>query len=110
MGDLRYALRMLLKAPAFTIPVVLALALGIGANTTIFGIVDGLLFKPLPIDRLDEVVRVMAVDPARDPRYSTRRIPSTRTIGTRRRRSRRWPRMPTATPCTSRLAAAARSG
>lgn len=66
MGDLRYALRMLLKAPAFTIPVVLALALGIGANTTIFGIVDGLLFKPLPIDRLDEVVRVMAVDPARD--------------------------------------------
>ncbi len=67
MGDLRYALRMLVKQPAFTLPVLLALALGIGVNTTIFGFVDGLLFKPLPIDRLEEVVRISAVDPERNP-------------------------------------------
>ena len=67
MGDLRYALRMLLKQPAFTLPVLLALALGIGVNTTIFGFVDGLLFRPLPIDRLEEVVRISAVDPDRNP-------------------------------------------
>jgi putative ABC transport system permease protein len=67
MADLRYAIRMLLKQPGFTIPVVLALALGIGVNTTIFGFVDGLLFKPLPIERLDEVVRVSAVDPESNP-------------------------------------------
>jgi predicted permease len=67
MADLRYAFRMLLKQPSFTIPVILALALGIGVNTTIFGFVDGLLFRPLPIERLDEVVRVAAVDPDRNP-------------------------------------------
>jgi putative ABC transport system permease protein len=67
MSDLRYALRMLLKQPGFTIPVLLALALGIGVNTTIFGFVDGLLFKPLPIERLDRVVRVLAVDPESNP-------------------------------------------
>jgi predicted permease len=67
MGDLRYALRMLSKQPGFTLPVIVALALGIGVNTTIFGFVDGLLFRPLPIDRLEEVVRISAVDPERNP-------------------------------------------
>src|SRR5206468_12725711 len=46
---------------------ILALALGIGVNTTIFGFVDGLLFRPLPVDHLEDVVRVGAVDPERDP-------------------------------------------
>jgi predicted permease len=55
----------MLKSPGFTGAVVLALALGIGVNTTIFGLVDGLLFRPLPIDRIDEVVRVTAVSPER---------------------------------------------
>ena len=62
MADLRNALRLLVKQPGVTIPVVLALALGIGVNTTIFGFVDGLLFRPLPVERLDEVVRVTAIE------------------------------------------------
>jgi len=62
MSDLRHAVRLLIKQPGLTFPVVLALALGIGVNTTIFGFVDGLLFRPLPIERLHEVVRVTAVD------------------------------------------------
>ena len=58
---------MLVKHPGFAAAAILALSLGIGVNTTIFGFVDGLLFRPLPVDRLEDVVRVGAVDPERDP-------------------------------------------
>jgi len=56
--DARYAARMLWKNPGFTALSVLTLALGIGANTAIFSFVDVLLFRPLPISRPHEVVRV----------------------------------------------------
>jgi predicted permease len=56
--DLRFAARMLLKNPGFTALAVTIMALGIGANTVIFSLVDVVLFRPLPIAKPSEIVRL----------------------------------------------------
>jgi len=62
MRDLRYAIRSLKSRPAFTLTVVATLALGIGANTAIFTLVDALLLRPLPVAHPEQLVIVS--DPA----------------------------------------------
>jgi putative ABC transport system permease protein len=57
MQDLRFALRQLAKSPAFTVTVVLTLALGIGANTAVFTLFDQALLRVLPVERPRELVR-----------------------------------------------------
>jgi len=57
-ADVRYSARVLAKAPVFTGVVVLTLALGIGANTAIFSLIDSLLLKTLPVEKPEELVQI----------------------------------------------------
>ena len=59
LRDLRYALRSLRGAPVFAIVTVLSLALGIGANTAIFSIIDAVMLKSLPVSRPEELVKLV---------------------------------------------------
>jgi predicted permease len=69
--DIRYAGRTLRKQPGFTTVAVLSLAAGIGLNSTIFTMVDALLFRPLPFANADALVSVYTSDEGADPYGST---------------------------------------
>jgi putative ABC transport system permease protein len=63
LTDMRYGTRQLLKAPGFTIVAILTLAVGIGATSAIFSVLNGVMLRPLPYPEPERIVRVMEVLP-----------------------------------------------
>jgi putative ABC transport system permease protein len=60
--DVRYALRLLLKSPGFTLTALLSLALGIGASTAVFSVINAVIISPFPYAGADRMVRILAED------------------------------------------------
>jgi predicted permease len=71
LTDLRHAARTLLRAPGFTAVAVLTLALGLGANTAIFSVVEGTLLRPLPFPHAEQLVRLYEAEDDKGARGST---------------------------------------
>jgi putative ABC transport system permease protein len=67
IADVRYALRVMSRTPSFAVAVVSVLALGIGANTTIFSLVNAVLLRPLPFEEPERVVRIFTRTPGGRP-------------------------------------------
>ena len=68
--DLAYGLRTLRRAPTFTLTAILTIALGVGANTAIFSVVHGIVFKPLPFPQPQQLLRVWSANPGSGSRQA----------------------------------------
>jgi putative ABC transport system permease protein len=64
-SDLRFGMRILRRNPGFTLAAIVVLALGIGANTAIFSIVNAVLLRPLPYPDASRIMQVWHVPPAK---------------------------------------------
>ena len=81
LQDLRYALRLTLKRPALSLVTIATLAIGVGGNTTVFSVVNGLLLRPLPVPEAHRVVRVFGATDERS--FDVLSYPNARDLGDR---------------------------
>src|SRR5215475_7864931 len=70
-NDVRYALRLMRRSPAFTAVAVLSLSLGIGANTAIFSLIDTIMLRTLPVSRPDQLVQFLQKYPGEPRGYAS---------------------------------------
>ena len=104
-GEFRHAARTLIREPGFTVLCVLMLALGIGANTAIFSIVDGVLLRTLPYHEPDRLVMLREIIPAIAATYPTLPV-SARHFTEWRQRSKSFEALSVVDPGTSNLTGA----
>src|SRR6266850_2415269 len=76
LQDIRYGIRMLLKSPGVSIIAIIALALGIGANTAIFSVVNAVLLRPLPFANPEKLMSVWETDSVRGQKRGTASYPN----------------------------------
>src|SRR6187549_3640437 len=74
--DIKFGLRMLLKSPSLSIVATIALALGIGANTAIFSVVNAVLLRPLPFPASESLVALFETDTQRGGKYGSHSYPN----------------------------------
>ena len=109
MSNLRFAFRQLFKSPGFAFTAVLTLALGIGANTAIFSVINSVLLRPLPYPRSDQLLVAWDNNPEKAliiPRFLRRNWP---TCERRRAVSRVLPAIISTTKISSCLTRPSRS-
>jgi predicted permease len=63
MTDIRFAVRMMIKTPGFSVVALIAIALGLGVNTSIFGVINTLVMRPLPVGHSQQLVQLFTTDP-----------------------------------------------
>ena len=88
LQDFRYAIRLALRRPALTLITILTLAIGVGGNTAVFSVMNGLVLRPLPVPEPDRLVRVFGATDERA--YDVWSYPNAADIGTRTSVCR-WP-------------------